>query len=85
MTGATGWQEVWLPAAEKLGLDLVPHLGDGAFARVPQEYLREVTQQLTRLRHWMAENGYDLYVEHLDDILPALATVNPDIDHVSFG
>jgi hypothetical protein len=78
MTGATGWETVWLPAAAELGLDLIPNLGDGSFATVPPEYLPEVAGQLARLREWMAAHGHDLYVEHLDDILPALAAVDPD-------
>jgi hypothetical protein len=84
-TGATGWETVWLPAAEELGLTLVPHLGSGAFSGVAPEYLPDVISQLTRLREWMAANGHDLYVEHLDDTLSALANVRPETDHVSFG
>lgn len=85
MTGATGWQTVWLPAAAELGLELIPHLGDGAFSLVPPEYLSAVTEQLIRLRDWMVVHGHDLYVKHLDDILPALAAVRPGEDEVSFG
>lgn len=85
MTGATGWETVWLPAADELGLDLIPRLGDGTFARVPPLELPEVAAQLTRLRKWMAASGHELYVEHLDDILSALAAVRPGEDKVSFG
>jgi hypothetical protein len=85
MTGATGWETVWLPAAAELGLDLIPRLGDGSFARVPPQELSVVAVQLARLRDWMAARGHELYVDHLDEILPALATVRPDEDQVSFG
>jgi hypothetical protein len=85
MTGATGWETVWLPAAAELGLDLIPRLGDGTFARVPPEDLPVVAAQLARLREWMAARGHELYVEHLDNILPALAAVHPGEDEVSFG
>jgi hypothetical protein len=85
LTGAAGWETVWLPAAEELGLTLVPHLGNGAFSGVAPEYLPEIISQLTRLRAWMAANGHDLYVEHLDDALLALAEARPEADHVSFG
>jgi hypothetical protein len=33
----------------------------------------------------MAAHGHDLYVEHLDRILPVLAAVRPSEDEVSFG
>jgi hypothetical protein len=85
MTGATGWQTVWLPAAAELGLDLIPRLGDGSFTIVPPEELPIIAAQLGRLRDWMVAGGYDLYVEHLDHILPALAGVRPGEDEVSFG
>jgi hypothetical protein len=85
MTGAMGWETVWLPAAAELGLDLIPRLGDGSFARVPPEELSEVARQLARLRDWMEAQGHDLYVEHLDTILPALNSVRPGEDEVSFG
>ena len=85
MTGATGWSDVWLPAANALQLDLVPLLGDGTFGRLPPEYLPEVIAQLGRLREWMRTQGHDLYVEHLDQILPALSRLNPTEDTVSFG
>jgi hypothetical protein len=85
MTGATGWERVWLPAATELGLDLIPRLGDGTFTRVAPEDLPAVAAQLGRLREWMADHGHDLYVEHLDDILQALAAVHPGEDEVSFG
>jgi hypothetical protein len=85
MTGATGWATVWLPAAAELGLDLIPRLGDGSFTIVPPQELPELVAQLARLRDWMATNGHELYVEHLDDILPALIAVRPGEDEVSFG
>ncbi len=85
MTGATGWATVWLPAAAELGLDLVPRLGDGSLCLVPPEELPDVARQLTCLRDWMAARGQDLYVEHLDRILPVLAAVSPGEDEVSFG
>jgi hypothetical protein len=85
LTGATGWENVWLPAAEKLGLSLVSLLASGAFTRVEPEYLPEIVLQLTRLREWMVLNDHELYVEHLNDVLLALATVSPGKDHVSFG
>jgi hypothetical protein len=85
MTGATGWATVWLPAAAELGLDLVPRLGDGSLSLVPPEELSEVARQLACLREWMAAHGHDLYVEHLDRILPALAAVRVIEDEVSFG
>jgi hypothetical protein len=85
MTGATGWESVWLPAAAELGLDLIPRLGDGSFTLVQPEDLPAVAAQLSRLRDWMAAHGHDLYLEHLDDILPALAAVQPGDDEVSFG
>jgi hypothetical protein len=85
MTGATGWATVWLPAAAELGLDLIPRLGDGRFAHVPPGDLPAVVAQLARLKEWMAARGHDLYVLHLDAILPALAAVHPGEDEVSFG
>ena len=85
LTGATGWATVWLPAAEELELDLVPLLGDGAFSSVPAEHLPKVIEQLSRLQRWMSASGHDLYVEHLNNILPALTAVNPQEDDVSFG
>jgi len=85
VTGAAGWRAIWLPAANELSLNLVPHLGDGAFSELPPEYLPQVIIQLGRLRDWMADQGHDLYVEHLDRILPALAAVIPGEDKVSFG
>lgn len=85
MTGATGWATVWLPAATELGLDLIPRLGDGSLCSVSPEELPEVAGQLARLREWMAAHGHDLYVEHLDRILAALAAVRPGEDVVSFG
>lgn len=85
MTGATGWATVWLPAAAELGLDLVPRLGDGSLCLVPPEELPEVARQLACLREWMAAHGHDLYVEHLDRILPALAAVRAGEGEVSFG
>lgn len=85
MTGATGWATVWLPAAAELGLDVIPRLGDGSLSRVPPHELPEVARQLALLRDWMAAHGHDLYVEHLDAILPALAAVRPSEDKVSFG
>ncbi len=85
MTGTTGWATVWLPAAAELDLDLIPLLGDGTFSLVPPEELPEVARQLGRLRDWMAAHGHDLYVEHLERILPALAAVRPGDDKVSFG
>lgn len=85
MTGATGWAAVWLPAAAELGLDLIPRLGDGSLCLVPSEELPAVAGQLARLREWMAARNHDLYVEHLDRILPALAAVRPGEDVVSFG
>jgi hypothetical protein len=85
MTGATGWATVWLPAAAELGLELIPQLGDGSFGDITAEILSEVMRQLACLRNWMASRGHDLYVEHLDRILPALAAVRPGEDEVSFG
>jgi hypothetical protein len=85
MTGATGWETVWLPAAAELGLDLIPRLGDGSMTTVSPEDLPAVAAQLSRLREWMATHGHDLYVEHLDDILSALAAVRAGEDDVSFG
>lgn len=85
MTGATGWATVWLPAAAELGLDLVPRLGDGSLCLVPPEDLPEIARQLAILREWMAAHGHDLYVEHLDRILPALAAIRASEDQVSFG
>jgi hypothetical protein len=85
MTGATGWVTVWLPAAAELGLDLIPLLGDGTFVRVPPTELPGVAAQLTRLRDWMVAREHVLYVEHLDELLPALTAVRPGEDEVSFG
>jgi len=85
MTGSTGWQEVWLPAAAELKLDLIPPMGDGSLWSIPPETLKDAVGQLARLRDWMAAHGHDLYVEHLDRILPALAAVRPGEDEVSFG
>lgn len=85
LTGATGWQTVWLPAAAELGLELVPLLGNGAFTHVPPEELPEIMAQLAKLREWMTVHGHSLYVEHLDHALSALSAVQPGDDVVSFG
>lgn len=85
VTGSTGWTTVWLPAAAELGLDLIPRLGDGSLCPASAEEIKLVAEQLSRLREWMTARGHDLYVEHLDRILPALAAVRPAEDEVCFG
>jgi hypothetical protein len=85
LTGATGWEQVWLPAAQELGPTVIPLLGNGALGNVGPEQLPEVMFQLSRLREWMAAKGHAIYVEHLDDILAALAKIRPGQDEVSFG
>jgi hypothetical protein len=69
----------------RVGAGPDPRLVDGTFAAVPPEDLPAVAAQLARLRDGMAARGYDLDVEHLDDILPALAAVRPGEDEVSIG
>lgn len=85
LSGTAGWLKVWLPAAKELGLDLIPFIGDGTFSSLPPENLPEVMMQLRQLRDWMATHGHDLYVEHLDALLPALIAINPNEDRISFG
>lgn len=85
VTGSNGWETIWLPAAKELGLDLIPTLGDGTFCQLPPDELPAMISQLSRLREWMATRDYDTYVDHLDDIIPALATVRLGEDHVLFG
>jgi len=85
IASAAGWRIAWLPAAAELGLDLVPLLGDGTFTDVSAEYLPQVIAQLARLRSWMIAHQHAEYAEHLDRILPALTTINPNEDSVCFG
>jgi hypothetical protein len=84
-TAAT-FREVWLPACERLGLEWVARLHDGALTPVPLGLLPQIVNELGQLRGWAAEQP-DLkhVVERIDAILAAFRDTDPLACEYDFG
>lgn len=80
------FQGVWLPACERLGLELVPLFGGGALTTVPPELVLQIVAEIERLRSWAAEWQVDSYLaDRCSDILAAFARTDPAVCHYDFG
>ena len=77
---------VWLPACERLGLELVPLFAGGALSPVPAEMVLRVVAEVTRLRDAAAEwpDG-DYLADRCLSILAAFARTDPAAYEYDFG
>lgn len=82
---ATGrsWQQVWLPAARNLQLDLIPEICHGINDYV-WELRPQLLQQLAKLHSWMVGAGYAEFARSIDEVIAALATADPEKDEPAF-
>ena len=84
-TSAT-FRKVWLPACDRLGLELVGHFHDGMLTTVPAEAIPRIIGELHRLRAW-ARDQPELHfvVERIDTILRAFRETDPAVCEYDFG
>ena len=84
-TSAT-FDSVWLPAAERLGLELVPLFAGGALTTVPPDLVPRIVAEVRRLRDWAAtQPDGDYLVERCAAILDAFERTNPANCEYDFG
>ena len=80
------FRKVWLPACERLGLEWVAHLHDGALTPVSPEVVPHLIGELQRLRAWACEQQeLGPPVERIDSILRAFRETNPTLCEYDFG
>ena len=80
------FRRVWLPACERLGLELVPLFAGGALTTVPAELVPQIVAEVVRLRDATAElpdGGY--LADRCSGILAAFARTDPAACEYDFG
>jgi hypothetical protein len=86
VSGANGWQAAWLPACKELGLQIVPNLSGGTYSHFfPPEDIPQLVRELSLLRPWMNDAGFDLFVSFIDRMLRVFAETDPNEYEYSFG
>jgi hypothetical protein len=77
---------VWLPACERLGLELVPLFAGGALTTVPPELVPRIVAEVERLRAWAAGQPDGEYLaDRCLGILAAFARTDPAECAYDFG
>ena len=80
------FRQVWLPACERLGLELVPLFAGGALTIVPPEVVPRIVAEVERLRRWAAEQPDGMYLaDRCSGILAAFARTDPAACEYDFG
>ena len=75
---AASFRSVWLPACERLGLELVPMFAGGALTTVPPELVPRIIAEVERLRGWAAGQPDGEYLaDRCSGILAAFARTDP--------
>ena len=83
---AEAFRRVWLPACERLGLELVPLFCGGALTTVPPELVPRITAEVERLRGWaFAQPDGEYLADRCSGILAALARTDPAACEYDFG
>lgn len=80
------FRRVWLPACERLGLELVPLFAGGALTTVPPELVPRIVAEVERLRAWAATQlDGDYLAERCAGILAAFARTDTAACEYDFG
>lgn len=80
------FRSVWMPAAERLGLTLVPQFAFGALTVVWPEAVPQIIDEVRRLRAWAESQPDGEYlVERCGMILAAFERTDPATCEYSFG
>lgn len=80
------FRRVWVPACERLGLELVPLFSGGALTTVPAELIPRIVAEVERLRGWATEQSDGEYlVDRCSGILAAFARTDPAVCEYDFG
>ncbi len=80
------FRRVWLPACERLGLELVPLFAGGALTVVPPELIERIVAEVEGLRGWAAEQPDGVYLtDRCSGILAAFARTDPVACEYDFG
>ena len=83
---AETFRTVWLPAAERLGLGLVPLFSGGALTTVPVELVSRIVSEVIQLRDWAAtQPGGGYLAARCRDILTAFERTDPLECEYDFG
>ena len=77
---------VWLPACDRLGLELVAMFRDGGLATIPAELVPQIVSELERLRAGSVGHPDGEYLtDRCDDLLDAFARTDPSTAEYSIG
>ncbi len=81
------FNELWIPAASALELELIPYLADGSFTTMPSEFIPRLASELWQLRGYFAEQpaSTSWIVERIDNILAAFESYDPAEWEYGFG
>lgn len=80
------FEELWIPAAQTLGLELVPHLHDGTFTMLENEDIPKILDELRRLREYVADKEELAWIaERIDDIVATFNATDPAEWEYDFG
>ncbi len=80
------FRRVWLPACERLGLELVPLFAGGALTTVPTDLVPRIIAEVSRLRtDAVAVNDGEYLAERCSDILDAFERTDPTVCEYDFG
>jgi hypothetical protein len=76
----------WLPAAQALGLELVPHLHDGTFTVLAKEDIPKILEELRRLREYVVvKPELASIAERIDNIVATFRSTDPAEWEYDFG
>lgn len=80
------FRRVWLPACERLGLELVPLFAGGALTTIPLELVPRIVDEVERLRGWAAGQPDGEYLaDRCSGILAAFARTDATGCEYDFG
>lgn len=83
---AETFRRVWLPACERLGLELVPLFSGGSLTVVPQELVPRIVAEVVRLQQWAAAQPDGDYLSvQCASILAAFGRTDPAACEYDFG
>ena len=80
------FRTLWCPAAERLGLKLVPLFSGGALTSVPADLIPQIIAEVMTLQQWAATQPDEAYlVDRCTGILSAFERTDPSKCDYDFG